>query len=72
MKDSRYTIEEFDGDSDCEPPEPGKKWLAINRELEEGDWEELCIIVHRGDMIPQEKYDLADEIIHALVNYHNP
>jgi len=34
----------FDGSKDCEPPEPGKKWLTIT---EEGN--EFCIIVVRVD-----------------------
>lgn len=32
----------FDGESDCEPPEPGKFWLEITE-----NGEEIALVVHR-------------------------
>ena len=60
MTDSRvrHYVEENDGDSDCEPPEPGKKWLAIVDQ----DGEEVAIVVHRGGEIPPEKRAIAQRI----------
>jgi hypothetical protein len=35
----------YDGETDCEPPEPGKLWIEIH----DDDWNEACIIVIRAD-----------------------
>ena len=54
----------FDGESDCEPPEPGKYWLTI---LEHD--EEFALVVHRGsllDPVIQEKEKRAEWIASAL------
>jgi hypothetical protein len=42
----------FDGEGDCEPPEPGKRWLEIHRMEPDGTvGEEIAVIVHRGTPI---------------------
>jgi len=33
----------FDGECDCEPPEPGKYWL----EIQDDDMYEFCVVVYR-------------------------
>ena len=33
----------YDGESDCDPPELGKRWMAVVDE----DGEEICIVVQR-------------------------
>lgn len=39
----------FDGESDCSPPEPGKRWLEIQELDDDGSQvEEIAVIVHRG------------------------
>lgn len=58
----------YDGETDCEPPEPGKFWLEIVDE----DFNEVCIIVHRTENFKQtdpkvlEREERAAMIVRAL------
>lgn len=67
----RFQISEwYYGEDDCSPPEPDKRWLAI--EDTENDHREVCIVVQRKrdgvyrDDDETQKYDDAFEIISAL------
>lgn len=75
----KYHWHWFDGATDCEPPEPGKEWIAV---LDE-DENEICILALRTDasifvdnaaLLAAARDDTAkraDEIIFAL-NAVNP
>lgn len=60
----------FDGEGDCDPPEPGKEWLTV-----EEDGEELCILVLRRAAFADEaaltagraeREERAQRIVNAL------
>src|SRR5574343_62506 len=62
----------FDGNDDCDPPEPGKKWLTIATIEDTKDGpimgDEMAIIVVRDPFkIEQEHWDRAD----AIAGAHN-
>lgn len=38
----------FEGEGDCEPPEPGKRWLEIHTLEANTEGDEIAIIVQRG------------------------
>lgn len=60
----------FDGESDCDPPEPGKRWLNIGI-----DGDEFCIVVQRQvngqywEQISHEKEERARLVAEALNEY---
>jgi hypothetical protein len=65
----------YDGEDDCEPPEPGKRWLTVTL-----DDEEFCVVVQRMTEQPDgtlgydeqgtlERSKRADLIRDALHNY---
>jgi hypothetical protein len=64
-----WQIFEEDGD-DCDPPEPGKRWLAICN----ADGEELAVIVNRIEPPTKDQWALAallmsaPELVSALRN----
>ena len=45
--------------ADCEPPEPGKRWLTIH----DGDGEEFAVIVHRLQENPPSATDEARMLV---------
>lgn len=60
-----YTEGPLDGTYECDPPEPGKLWIAI---VDDNN-EEICVVVHRGTDVPLWKIRLANKIAKALTLY---
>ena len=72
VDEERYTFSGwFEGESDCDPPEPGKQWLEIYE-----DGEEMAVVVHRNTghndgALKAKKFDRARKIVFVLNFMHN-